>query len=44
MLLMKEKGIKGGIWHSICWYAKANKKNAWKTMIKIKSHIFNTGV
>ena len=24
MLLMVEKGITGGIWHSIYWYAKAN--------------------
>ena len=25
MLLMIEKGIRGGICHSIYWYAKANK-------------------
>ena len=24
MLLMVEKGITGGIWHSIYWYAKTN--------------------
>ena len=26
MLLMAEKGIRGGICHSVCRYAKANKK------------------
>ena len=26
MLLMIEKGIRGGIFHPIQWYAKANKK------------------
>ena len=26
MLLMVEKGIRGGICHSIYWYAKANNK------------------
>ena len=26
ILLMVEKGIRGGICHSIYWYAKANKK------------------
>ena len=26
MLLMIEKCIRGGIWHSIYWYAKANNK------------------
>ena len=24
---MVEKGIRGGIWHSIYWYAKANPKH-----------------
>ena len=26
MLLMVEKGIRGGICHAVYWYAKANKK------------------
>ena len=26
ILLMVEKGIRGGIFHSICWYANANNK------------------
>ena len=26
MLLMVGKGIRGGIWHSIYWHAKANNK------------------
>ena len=26
MLLMAEKGIRGGIWHAIRQYAKANNK------------------
>ena len=26
MLLMAEKGIRGGTFHAIHWYAKANKK------------------
>ena len=26
MLLMVEKGMRGGIWHSIYQYAKANNK------------------
>ena len=26
MLLMVEKGIRGGIYHSIYWYVKVNKK------------------
>ena len=26
MLLMAEKGIRGGIYHSVYWYAKANNK------------------
>ena len=26
MLLMVEKGIRGGTFHAIHWYAKANKK------------------
>ena len=44
MLLMVEKGIRGGICHSIYWYGKANK-NTWKTMIKIKyRHIFDIGM
>ena len=36
MSLMKEKGIKGGIWHSICWYAKASKKKCMKDYDKNK--------
>ena len=27
MLLMVEKGVRGGIWVSICRYAKANNKD-----------------
>ena len=43
MLLMVEKGIRGGICHSIYRYAKATNKYM-KTMIKIKNrHIFNIG-
>ena len=42
ILSMVEKSIRGGICHSIYWYAKANK---WKVMIKIKNHhIFNIGM
>ena len=37
MLLMVEKGITGGICHSIYRYAKANNKYL-KVMIKIKNH------
>ena len=41
MLLMIEKGIRGGICHSINWYAKADNKDK-KIMINIKNrHIFN---
>ena len=29
MLLMVEKCIRGGICHSIYWYAKANDKKRW---------------
>ena len=44
MLLMVEKGIKGGICHSIYQYAKPNNKYN-KIMIKIKNHlIFNIGM
>ena len=35
MLLMLEKGIRGGTCHVIHQYAKANP---WKIMIKIKNH------
>ena len=42
MLLMAEKGIRGGIYHSIYQYAKANKKQM-RDYNKIKNlHIFNT--
>ena len=37
MLLMAEKGIRGGICHSICRYAKANSKYM-KDKIKIQNH------
>ena len=41
MLLIVEKGIRGGICHSIYRYAKANNKYM-KDMTKIKNrHIFN---
>ena len=41
MLLIVEKGIIGGIWHSIFDMQK-RIKNTWKTMIKINNrHIFN---
>ena len=43
MLLMVEKGFRGGIWHAIHQYAKANK-NTSKIIIKIKNLcILNTG-
>ena len=43
MLLMVEKGIRGGICHSIYRYAKGNNKYM-KIMTKIKNrHIFNIG-
>ena len=43
MLLMVEKGIRGGIWHSIDVQKLAT--NTWKTMKKIKnSHIFSIGM
>ena len=42
MLLMAEKGIRGGIYHSIYQYAKANNKQM-RDYNKIKNlHIFNT--
>ena len=41
MLLMVEKGIRGGMYHSIYQYAKVIIKT-WKTMIKIKN--FNIGI
>ena len=37
MLLMVEKGLRGGICDTIDWYAKANK-NRWNIMMKIKNH------
>ena len=43
MLLMVEKGIRGGICHSIYQYAKVNNKYM-KDMIKKKNHIFNIGM
>ena len=45
MLLMVEKGIRGGFCHSIYRYSKVNKIiNIWKIMIKIKNnHILNFG-
>ena len=42
MLLMLEKGIRGGICHSIYRYVKANNKYMKDYKIKIKNHhIFN---
>ena len=44
MLLVMEKGIRGGICHSIYWYAKANDK-LWKIKININNcHILNIGM
>ena len=43
MLLMVEKGIRGGICHSIYQYAKVNNKYM-KDMIKKKNHIINIGM
>ena len=44
MLLMVERGIKGGICHSIYRYANANNKYM-KNYNKIKNqHIFNSGM
>ena len=44
MLLMVEKGIRGGICHSIYTYAKANNKSM-KDYDKNKNpHIFNIGM
>ena len=40
MLLMVEKGIRGGICHSIYQYAKANNKY----MKDFDNHIFNIGM
>ena len=39
MLLMVEKGVRGGIRHSIYWYASANNKYI-KNMIKIRIVIY----
>ena len=41
MLLIVEKGIRGGIYHAINWYAKANNKymKAYKN-----HHILNIGL
>ena len=44
MLLMVEKGIRGGICHSIYRHAKANNKYM-KNYVKIKNcHIFSIGM
>ena len=44
MLLMMEKGIRGGICHSIYWYARANNK-LWKIKININNcHFLNIGL
>ena len=47
MLLMLEKGIRGGIWHSVYLFIDMQKliTNTWKIMIKIKNrHVLNTGM
>ena len=38
MLLMVEKGIRGGICHAIHRYAKAKNKYVKKDIIKTKNH------
>ena len=44
MLLVMEKGIRGGICHSVYWYAKANDK-LWKIKININNCcILNIGM
>ena len=44
MLLMVEKAIRGGIFHTINQYAKL-LTNTWKIIIKIENrHIFNIGM
>ena len=43
MLLIVEKGIRGGICHAIHQYANADK-NTWKIMIKIKNHYVIVGI
>ena len=43
MLLMVEKGIRGGICHETHWYAKANNKHV-KDYNKIKNHILIIGM
>ena len=44
MLLMVEKGIRGGICHSVYWYAKANNKYMKDYDKKKNLHIFNIGM
>ena len=41
MLLMVEKGIRGGICHAIYWYAKVNKKYMKDYEKNVNFSIFN---
>ena len=42
MLLMVEKGIRGGICHAIHRYAKANVTTTWKILMKMKKLCIST--
>ena len=45
MLLMVEDAIRVEMCNASCWCAKANKKNTWQIMIKIKNcHILTIGM